>query len=212
MQRLKRALLAISFLVTVALGSMAQLTASSAFTAAPRSVFPMLDNNTRLDMVDYFNSGMSTPSNNLLDGQSKVTAITPTVLTAKIAETSEATVVVLNPDSSSPVIMLIQTVATPGLDSKISFYTQDWTPLNPASKYFVAPELTDWIAPSAKGSEGMVMAASPFMLASASVDDAGTTLTLTNNLSSFLDPEVYSSISSSLLPTLTYPWDGKKFK
>ena len=56
------------------------------------------------------------------------------------------------------------------------------------------------------------MAASPFMLASASVDDAGTTLTLTNNLSSFLDPEVYSSISSSLLPTLTYHWDGKKFK
>lgn len=199
-------------IIALALPAAAQLTATSAFTAAPRSIFPLLDNNTRLDMVDYFNSGMDTPSSNLLDGRSKVTAITPNTLTAKIADTSEATVVVLNADSTSPIIMLISTVATPGLDSNITFYDQDWTPLTPASNYFKAPELSDWLQPSAKGMEGMVMAATPFMLSSASVDPSGTTLTLTNNLGSFLDPDVYSSISSSLAPTLTYHWDGKKFK
>ncbi|MDE6555915.1 MAG: DUF3256 family protein [Duncaniella sp.] len=209
---MKRISLFIISLFAVAIGASAQLTASSAFTSAPRSVFPLLDNNTRLDMVDYFNSGMDTPSNNLLDGHSVVTALTPSTLTAKIADTSEATVVVLNADSPSPVIMLISTVATPGLDSKISFYTQEWEPITPASKYFEAPELADWLSPAGKGMEGMVMSASPFMLSSATVDPEGKTLTLTNNLSSFLDPEVYATISEYLLPVKVYHWDGKKFK
>ena len=48
----QRILLAAVSILTAA--SAWALTASEAFTSAPRSVFPLLDNNTRLDMVDYF--------------------------------------------------------------------------------------------------------------------------------------------------------------
>ena len=58
-------------------GAFAQLTASRAFAEAPQSVFPLLDHNTRLDMIDYFNSGMTTASKNNMDGKSRITALTP---------------------------------------------------------------------------------------------------------------------------------------
>ena len=38
-----------------------QFTAADAFTSAPQNIFPLLDRNTRLDMVDYVKSGLSTP-------------------------------------------------------------------------------------------------------------------------------------------------------
>ena len=51
----------------------------------------------------------------------------------------------------------------------------------------------------------------PFMLSSYFYDPATRTLTLTNNLGKFMDPDLYETISPSLLPTLTYTWSGKKF-
>lgn len=53
----------------------AQLTASQAFVEAPRSVLPLLDRNARLDMLDYFNGGLTTKTSNKLNGSSAVTAV-----------------------------------------------------------------------------------------------------------------------------------------
>lgn len=60
------ALLAVALFVPEA---NAQLTASKAFADAPASVFPLLNRNARLDMIDYFNGGMSTASTNALPRQ-----------------------------------------------------------------------------------------------------------------------------------------------
>ena len=38
----------------------ARLTAAGAFADAPAPLFPLLDKNARLDMIDYFNSGSAT--------------------------------------------------------------------------------------------------------------------------------------------------------
>ena len=55
----------------------ARLTAAGAFADAPAPLFPLLDKNARLDMIDYFNSGSATPTQNALQGKSRVTALTP---------------------------------------------------------------------------------------------------------------------------------------
>ena len=43
-------------------------TAADLFAAAPAAVIPTLAANTRLDMLDYFRSGLPTASANTLDG------------------------------------------------------------------------------------------------------------------------------------------------
>ncbi len=177
------------------------------FASAPASVFPLLDHNARLDMLDYFSNNMSTPTANNLDGRSAITAMSPTDLTVRLTDSSSAQIALLTAGNDT-VVALISTVATPGLDSSISFYDTSWRPLQ-AGRYFSKPGWKDWIAPG--GDLETVTAMTPFMLSSYFYDPATRTLTLTNNLGKFMDPDLYETISPSLLPTLTYTWSGKKF-
>ena len=91
------------------------------FASAPASVFPLLDHNARLDMLDYFSNNMSTPTANNLDGRSAITAMSPTDLTVRLTDSSSAQIALLTAGNDT-VVALISTVATPGLDSSISFY------------------------------------------------------------------------------------------
>lgn len=196
-------------LIAAAVASQAQLTSSSAFSNAPQKVFPLLDTNTRLDMIDYYNSGMETTSENKLEGRSVITELAPEALTVRMTDSSTAQIVVLQ-SSKGPIIALINTVATPGLDSNISFYDQSWTPQN-AADYFTRPDWKEWLTPEGAPNEDEVMAQTPFMLASYHYDPSTSTLVVTNNLPRFLDKDLYESISSYLYPTLNYVWNGKKF-
>lgn len=185
----------------------AQLTAAGAFTAAPADLFPLLDKNTRLDMVDYYNSGLATPSANRLQGRSTITSLTPATLTVKITDASSAQIALL-PAGKDTIIAVVNTVATPGLDSTLKLYDTSWQQL-PVAKYFTAPTWNDWITSGHDASE--VTAYAPFMLASYFIDPDKKTLTLTNNLSTFLDEDTYKTVAPALNPTLTYTWNGKRF-
>ena len=190
------ALTALALLMGVPVAAAQGLQAGDAFASAPASVFPLLDRNARLDMLDYYNNNMTTP-----------TAMTPSDITVRLTDSSTAQLVLL--DAGSDTIMaLISTVATPGLDSSISFYDSAWRPLDTAA-YFTKPGWKDWLNPG--GDLATVTAMTPFMLASYVYDPATSSLTLTNNLGKFMDPDLYETISPSLRPTLTYTWTGKKF-
>lgn len=185
----------------------AQLTASRAFADAPASVFPLLNRNVRLDMIDYFNGGMTTASTNALQGKSRITALAPDDLKIAMTDASSYQLVIL-PAQGDSIIGLIQTVATPAHDSHITFYSRDWKQLD-TNPVFTAPSLEDWLTPVAKKS-GADISLVPFMLAGYVYDPSSSTLTLTNNLSEFLSPDVYSIVGGNLMPTIIYKWDGRK--
>lgn len=201
----QRILLAAVSILTAA--SAWALTASEAFTSAPRSVFPLLDNNTRLDMVDYFNAGVQRPSEKATDGTSVITSMTPEVVTVKLSDASQVEICVL-PASPQPIIMLITTVRTPADDSSVAFYTSDWKPL--ASKGILnAPTLDDWLTDKSKRID--VEMTVPFMLASAKYNGTTGELVFTNNLATFLTNEVYKDIAPVMRPSITYKWNNKSF-
>lgn len=206
---MKKQLLSLTLMLG-ALGAFGQTTAADLFTSAPQSVFPLLDRNTRLDMVDYYRNGMSTPSQNQLDGRSSITEMTPESITVKMTDSSAMQIVDLK-GNKGDVVAVISTVAAPGLDSTIKFFDTEWNPL-PTEAYFTKPELKDWLTDSGKKHEMDVTMQVPFMLSSYRIDPSTSTLTLTNNLSSFLDKEIYDDLSSYLNPSLTYNWTGKDFK
>ena len=164
------------------LKSHARLTAAEAFASAPQSVFPLLDKNARLDMIDYFNSGSSTSSRNKLDGTSRIVNLTDD--DAKIDMT----------DASS---------------YHITFYHRTWKKL--PDGMFKAPEIKEWLTPDARKNPSMVTSMIPFMLAEYVYNPADKSLTLTNNLKEFMSPDTESMIAPYLLPSLVYVWDGKKF-
>lgn len=194
----------------IALGeTSAQSHITSLFSNAPRSVFPMLDTNTRLDMIDYYNSSNNKGAANTLGGISRVTSIKPERLDIAMTDATTYSLCLI-PSSTDTIIALITTVKTPATDSKISFYQSDWTPINSAG-IFNKPNFEDWLNSDGKKNRDEVESTIPFMLTAYDYNPDTTTLTITNNTAAFMPKEIYEIVADYLYPALSYKFDGKKF-
>lgn len=189
----------------------AQTSVIEAFKSAPSDVFPLLDNNTRLDMIDYFSVNMTTPSKNNLDGSSRITAMTNESMNISMTAASDYQLALLPTTSGDSLIALIMTVATPAPDSKMTIYESSWKRPAITEKVFTKPSLADWLTAEGKKNRSDVEMMVPFMLISYSYDPASRKLTLTNNSRQFLAQEIYEIVEPYMLNTLTYQWNGKKF-
>ncbi len=207
--KLRVSLLLLSAFMLTAVAATAGISAESAFKSAPRHVFPMLDETTRLDMVDYFHSVNNKGAHNAFGGTSSVTAVTPETMHIAMTEASTYQLSVI-PASSDTLIALIITVSTPAPDSKMTVYTSDWK-RNVTADVFRKPLFRDWLNDAGRKNNDEVEALVPFLLIGYSYDPATMTLTLTNNTRQFLAREIYEMVEPYLLSELTYRFDGKKF-
>ncbi|MCM1348228.1 MAG: DUF3256 family protein [Firmicutes bacterium] len=206
-----RKLMATALLTALAaLGASAQKTATEAFSTAPRKVMPMLDESTRLDMIDYYNANMDTPSENAYGGKSRITSMSPEQLTVQMTDATRVQIIVL-PDGKQGLIGVITTVASPTPDSRLSVYSGDWSRDLTAST-FTKPVLTDWLTDAGRKNMSEVELTVPFLLISYTYDPQTKTLTLTNNAREFLGDDVYADISSYLLGKINYRFNGKRFE
>ncbi len=202
--------LASAALVLAAFPASAQLTAAQVFADAPQEVFPLLDHNKRLDMIDYFNSGMATPSQNAFGGESRVTALTPSQLRAQMTDASTYEISLLPTAKGDTIVALIVTVATPAPDSRLTLYSEDFSS-NLTVGAFSKPTLDEWLTASGRSNRGDVEAFVPFLLVSYSYNPEDKVLTLTNNTSQFVSADVYQMVSPYILGSLSYKWNGSKF-
>lgn len=123
-------------------------TALDFFTDIPAGVFNMLSRTTRLDMIDYYNAGLTTGSDNVFSGKARILKVSDNAVDILVAKNSLATIAVL-PNGSDTVVALIETVRTPTPDSSLSFFkASDWTPVD-----VKLPVLADFMTPEAKKAE-----------------------------------------------------------
>lgn len=205
---MKKLILAAALLLLGATAARAQLTAAKAFVNAPQSVFPLVDTNTRMDMVDYINAGMSTQSSNKLGGGSAIIDLSPMRMKVKMTDSSTDELFLLPTAASDTIIGVIRTVATPGHDSSIAFYNSKWQPVKGGSVLNV-PVMADWITDKAHTAD--VETVVPFMLVGYTFDPATQRLTATNHLEGFLSEDIYSMVEPYISKNLVYAWNGKRF-
>lgn len=184
--------------------------AVNSFIDAPQHVFPLLDRNTRMDMVDYFNSSLPTSSTNLLDGKSRITAVTPSTVRIEMTGASDYDLILL-PSGKDTLIAVITTVKSPAPDSRLDIYSSAWHQL-PTQNVFAKPSLKDWLTDDGKKHTDDVDAFVPFVLISYTYDPTTQTLTLTNNTKEFFSPDVYEIVGGFLQAQKSYKWTGKKFQ
>lgn len=204
MVNLRTHLLALAAILFCWAGLDAQITATDAFTSAPRKVLPLLDTNARLDMVDYFNSNMSTGTGNAYGGKSRITAISPEKVSVAMTDASTWDFIIL--PGKTPMIAVITTVATPAPDSRMTVYSSDWN-RDLTAQVFKKPTLDMWLTPEGKKNRAEVDMNVPFMLVSYNYDPASQTLTLNNNVKQFVGDDVYSMVENYLLPKLTFKYN-----
>lgn len=183
------------------------VTPASAFTDAPASVLPTLDRMTRLDMLDYFNSGSPKPSKNSFKSDCRILALSDSQVTFSTSDVSEVELSLI-PMKGDTVIMMITTLKTPGDDSTARFYTKEWKEIEKG--LFLVPLLDDWVRPEAAQRKEELADIIPFMLARFTYEPASQTLTVTNNVAGILPEEATSWAGDALHSKLVYRWNGKK--
>lgn len=187
----------------------AQTAVVDAFKSAPAAVFPLIDSSTRLDMIDYYNSPSNVGATNALSGRSRITELTPESMRIAMTSSSQYQIVAL-PMGNETLTAVLTTVLTPAPDSKMTVYSSDWSK-TVTDKVFTRPVLKDWLTADGRKNIDEVEMLVPFLLVGYDFDPATKSLTLTNNVASFLSDEVYEIVKPYFQSQLQYSWNGKKF-
>lgn len=192
-----------------------RLTAAKCFESAPSDVMGIIAYNTRLDMLDYFNAGSDRSSTNVFDGECRIKSLNDDCITLDIANGATMQIFVLNADTKSPIVGVIETVDTPISDSKVQFYNSRWEPINNIA---IDPALADWLKPKiTSDNRKNVEDSLPFIMAVALYDPENATLSFTHQMNDFFvegneEADVaHARALAQLKPTITYKWNGKKF-
>ncbi|MDE6277912.1 MAG: DUF3256 family protein [Muribaculaceae bacterium] len=113
------------------------------FTDMPVDAFNLLSRITRQDMIDYYNAGLTTGSDNIFGGKARILRASDNSVDFLVSKHSTATLAVL-PAGSDTVIAIIETVKTPTPDSSIAFFrASDWSRIPvalPTMRDFLTPE------------------------------------------------------------------------
>ena len=200
--RLKKAVAIVSLAAcTIASGARE---AYSFFVDAPPKVINIFDRNSRHDMLDYFRSGLSTPTGNAIGGKSRVTALSPNLVSTNVSDNTRLDMALI-PVKGDTIIAIIETVATPIPDSSIKLYAKDWTPL-PSPKF---PTSIDFV--NKKERKKVADTVPPFDFISAEYLPEKTLFRFTNHTADYyVKPEVPRSLEAAD-SVITMRYDGKKF-
>ena len=136
------------------------------FAMAPDDVLPLLPANTRLDMLDYYNSGLARPSRNTAGGEAVITHSDSRSLRFQLGDSTTCELGVFAAGRDT-VVALIETIRFPMPDSKVEWYDARW---NPIKAPVAEPRLADWLTRDGRSHRAEVERALPFITAEATTD------------------------------------------
>lgn len=155
------------------------------FAMAPDDVLPLLPVNTRLDMLDYYNSGIVRESQNEAGSRAIVTSSSDRRITFEQGDSCTFELAVFTTSRRDTVVAVVETVRFPMADSRISWYDARWNPLRPQVD---EPRLADWLTREGSRRRSEVEEAVPFITAEATASPESGTVTFRRTIDSFFLP------------------------
>jgi len=186
------------------------------FASEPDNIFMILPSRTRMDMLDYYDSGNKVAASNSLsndDTTSQLINVTDDYISISLTDATEITMRLLPLSANDSIVAVVKTSLLPMRDSKIAFYDTDWKEIN-KQKFFTTPSVKDFIKPNtSKAKTEEILSIVKFPIISYDLSTAEPcTITARLNLEQFLSSEDWNAIKDFLLSSITYTLQGKKFK
>jgi hypothetical protein len=181
------------------------------FIGMPDSIIPTLTKSERMDFLDYMDSGMRARVRNKLGGESMMTAFSDNSLTVMTSQSGRLEMVLFPRKNGSNLICIIRTVTARYEDSRLSFYNEDWTPVN-AESLIDYPQFEDYLTKAALKSDSLDMLRKQSMLRLQSIVPVDGALEFRYTSIDDLGQDA-DKYRSWFKPTpIRYTWNGKKFK
>lgn len=114
------------------------------FVSAPKSLFPVVDEAARLDLIDLYNHGVEAKVENTFGGQSALTKKTSSYLSLQTTDVSTWELYLL-PCSKDTLILSLHTLVAGSQATDVQLYSKHWTPVkdklpHPQFEQFVRPD------------------------------------------------------------------------
>lgn len=177
------------------------------FIEMPDTLQPLLTNNDRRDMIDFWDARMSTPVVNRLDGKSRITELTNDFLSVELSRSSSMQIKMLNDVAGDTLLCIVNTVGAEAYDSRIHFYNSRWERVD-GSK-FTMPSIADFFLPS--DSVGKALEVSDIYLVKLSLSADSDSLKAEYTMPLYMSRSDSARVAPQLRP-LFYRWTGKRFE
>lgn len=170
------------------------------------NVFITTPASQRLDMIDYYESGMDNTVASALGGSAKITSLTDSL--CSITYTTGGQVVVALLPGVEPRVLCIDTYSLPQPDSRVRVFNTRWEPVSQPFK--PAPGLSQWLTPLGKKQRDDVETGLPFILAQATYNPTDGTLHMVHTMKEYYGPDAPAELGL-IVPEVVYHWNGKQF-
>ncbi len=181
------------------------------FIGMPDSIIPTLTKSERMDFLDYMDSGMRARVRNKLGGESMMTAFSDNSLTVMTSQSGRLEMVLFPRKNGSNLICIIKTVTARYDDSRLSFYNEDWTPVDAESLIYY-PQFEDYLTKAALKSDSLDMLRKQSMLRLQSIVPVDGALEFRYTSIDDLGQDADKYRSWFKTTPIRYTWNGKKFK
>ena len=112
----------------------------SVFISMPDSLAPMFTKVNKEDCVDFLDSGMKAVVTNRFGSKSEMKDLSDDYVLMQATGSSTLEMKLLPINDSTKVVCMVKTVCASACDSKIHFYTSDWSRELPVSDFLVMPD------------------------------------------------------------------------
>lgn len=173
-------------------------------------VFNLLSRQSRLIMVDNYKSGSRVPfTNNMQGDSSKILLLTANEL---LVETSPARKVQarLLTSGKDSVIVVVETLSTPYLDSRITFYGTTWHRLPENKVISPLPSINMFFRPTMTENDRLELLSTALPMMTMTIENDK--LVLRHSFKPQLLEHVYNKLATMLYPTVIYEIKGTKLK
>lgn len=139
-----------------------------------------IDHNARLDMNDYYDAGMSTPTPIANDMQAHITEVSAdgSSMSWALSNGLDYSLSAINKGKKT-LLLLIETVSMPERDSRLMWFDSSWNAIKvPADM----PALNDWLTPEGLKNRDYIVAWLPYVTATAQKTENANELIFTHTL------------------------------
>lgn len=184
------------------------------FKAMPAEITPLLTANDKADFIDFMDSDMEAKIKNVLDGTSRMTALSSNYLYVQMTKNSSLQMKLL-PYKDTYLIALIKTVYGPAGDSKLHIYDSKWERFD-GSFLFQKPTLNDFFKLDSfladkSDSKLIDIKAVDVSLVQLSFNAENTNIKVQLNSLGYLDDEMRKKVMPFFTRELTYSWVNNRF-
>ena len=211
MKTLKAIMIAV--LAMVAIAGMQARTVADIFVASTDDALNVIPQNNRAEMLAYLReAGRVVPTETAYGEEATLLRATDNYLKVRMSCASQIEMLMLT-HKRDTVVLVVQTVETPVLDSRIMAIDTKGTPL-PLDRVFKVPQMKDFVrvTKGTKKKREDVLKCVRFPLISYTINDSAMTLTARQNLKEFMSTDDYAEIAPYLADSITYRATGTRLK